>query len=141
MVWIVGDTPILKRFFEGPLAQYCGRISYAIYIMHGPVMGLCVRPIVGNVFIPASGEPGTPEFKEAVMARGIKGVIGISTTRQLTTGWVLGVVMVGAVVVWAADIFWRAVDDPIVKLGRRLEMYCVDDVEEKPRGRGYSQAV
>ncbi|KIH89804.1 hypothetical protein SPBR_00529 [Sporothrix brasiliensis 5110] len=38
---IVGTTPhipVLKRFFESSFCQYLGRISYSLYLVHGPVL-------------------------------------------------------------------------------------------------------
>ncbi len=30
--------PLLRRFFESPFCQYLGRISYSLYLVHGPVL-------------------------------------------------------------------------------------------------------
>jgi len=141
VVWIVGDMPFLKRLFETPVAQYSGRVSYAVYIMHGPVMGIYSSRVLGFPGSAAVGEAGTEGFKEAIMGKGVKGYFGVSTPTQLTMGWFVGLCMMGIIVIWAADIFWRAVDEPIVKLARRIEMCCLDDTEEKPRSPGYSAAA
>ena len=39
-VWSVGELAYVRRLFESRVAQYCGKISYAIYIMHGPGLEL-----------------------------------------------------------------------------------------------------
>ncbi|KAK3341271.1 acyltransferase 3 [Lasiosphaeria hispida] len=139
IVWSVGELATLKRFFEGPLAQYCGRISYAVYIVHGLALGMFERRILGRPFVPASGTPGAPGFKEAVAGWGVKGYVGVVNTTQMTVGWFVGLCILGPMVIWAADLFWRAIDDPIVRLGRKLELACVDDAEKgSSRNQSYS---
>ncbi|KAK3984838.1 acyltransferase 3 [Cladorrhinum sp. PSN332] len=145
MVWAIGELDGLKKFFEGPLAQYCGRISYAVYICHGPVMDLFQRALIGRPAVPAHGEQEETDFAAGGLLpdSGVKSVFGISTTFQITVSWFVGLWLLGPLVIWAADIFWRAVDDPIVKLGKRLEVACLDDSSEQPnpRSQGYSLAA
>ncbi|KAK3393705.1 acyltransferase 3 [Podospora didyma] len=141
MVWSIGELPLLKGFFEGPLAQYCGRISYAVYICHGPMLLLFQDAVLGKSDAPAKGERGTPEFKPAVVGWGVKGHLGIANTTQITTSWLVGLFIIGPMVIWAADVFWRAVDNPVVSLGKKLENACLDDTEPSPRSLGYSSVV
>jgi hypothetical protein len=141
MVWSVGALPLLKRFFEGPFAQYCGRISFAMYICHGFGLGLWEKRVLGWQGIPASGEPGTPDYKPGEEAYGVKGYIGCATTTQITASWFVGLCILGPMIVWVADLFWRAVDDPVVRIGKKLEVACLDDAEPSPRAQGYSVAT
>ncbi|KAH6634173.1 acyltransferase 3 [Chaetomium sp. MPI-SDFR-AT-0129] len=140
-VWAVGDLDFLREFFEGPFAQYCGRISYAVYICHGPVEGLFKERLIGHPPIPEWGEPGAPEYKPALPAMGIKGLIGDDTTIQITLSWLFGLWLLGPLVIWAADVFWRGIDAQIVTLARKLETVCLDDTEPTPRSQGYSIAA
>ncbi|KAK0630026.1 acyltransferase 3 [Bombardia bombarda] len=140
-VWSVGELPFLKRFFEGSLAQYCGRVSYAVYICHGPVLGYFQKRVLGADYIPATGEPGTPDFKQAIAAAGIKGILGATTVTQKTMSWFVGLCILGPIVIWVADIFWRAIDNPVVSIGRKFENACLDDTEPSPRAMGYSPAA
>lgn len=140
-VWAVGDLDSLRKLFESRLAQYCGRISYAVYICHGPVEELFKEWLIGHPITPASGELGAADYTPALPARGIKGIIGVETTTQVTVGWFLGLWLLGPLVIWAADLFWRAVDSQIVSLARRLETLCLDDTEPSPRSQGYSVAA
>ncbi|KAK4672544.1 hypothetical protein QC763_103940 [Podospora pseudopauciseta] len=141
-VWAVGELDFLRRFFEGGLAQYCGRISYAIYIMHGPVMDTIQASILGHVDIPARGKPGDANFKAALPAAGVKGFFGVKTPTQITLSWFFGMWMIGPFVFWAADVFWRVVDNRIVDWGKRLENWCLDeDTGPSPRSQGYSVAA
>ena len=38
LVWTVNNSDVLKKPFNTPFIQYLGKISYAIYLMHGPVI-------------------------------------------------------------------------------------------------------
>jgi peptidoglycan/LPS O-acetylase OafA/YrhL len=140
-VWAVGDLGFLRRLFDSPLAQYCGRISYAVYICHGPVEDLFKEWLIGHPITAASGEFGAPDYTPALPARGIKGLVGVETATQMTVSWFLGIWLLGPLVIWAADVFWRAVDSQIVTLARRLEALCLDDTEPSPRSQGYSIAT
>ncbi|KAK4148541.1 acyltransferase family-domain-containing protein [Chaetomidium leptoderma] len=140
-VWAVGDLGFLRRLFESPVAQYCGRISYAVYICHGPVEDLFRERLLGYPTIPAQGEPGAPGYQPALAATGVKGLIGVETMTQITMSWFVGLWVLGPLVIWAADLFWRAVDSQIVSLARRLETLCLDDTEPSPRSQGYSLAA
>lgn len=142
MVWVVGELEPLRRFFESPLAQYCGRISYAVYICHGPVEDLFKAWLLGNPPVPAHGLPGDLDYKPPVPATGVKGIFGTETPFQITAGWFAGLCLLGPLVIWAADLFWRAVDDPIVRMARRFETLCLDETPDaNPRGHGYSVAA
>ncbi|KAL2130397.1 hypothetical protein VTI74DRAFT_6525 [Chaetomium olivicolor] len=140
-VWAVGDLECLRETFESPLAQYCGRISYAVYICHGPVEELSRGWLIGNAFTPAYGEPGALDYEPAMPARGVKGIIGVKTVTQVTLGWFAGLCLFAPLVIWAADVFSRLVDNRIVSLARRLEMVCLDDAELSPSSQRYSTAA
>ncbi|GAB1310200.1 Hard surface induced protein [Madurella fahalii] len=141
LVWAVGELDCLRRFFERPFAQYCGRISYAVYVCHGPMEDLLREWLLGHPQTPARGIPGSANFKPAMPATGVKGYLGVETTLQITVSWFVGLCLLGSLVIWAADLFWRAVDKPIVSLARELEGLCLDDTELKPRAPGYSMAA
>ncbi len=78
VVWCSGDLRPIKRFLEGPMAQYSGRISYAIYIVHGPVLHLLQRRVTGHADVPSHGTPGKKGFKKAIVGSGLKGLFGTS---------------------------------------------------------------
>jgi hypothetical protein len=142
VVWSCGELDFLRRFLENEFSQYCGRISYAVYIVHGPVLGMFQQYVIGDALVPPAGVPSMPDYRSAIPASGVKGLIGIQTPVQRTAGWLVGLLILGPIVVWAADVFWRAVDEPIIGLARRLETICLDDShhenEHDTRGQGYS---
>ncbi|KAF2135326.1 uncharacterized protein K452DRAFT_210309, partial [Aplosporella prunicola CBS 121167] len=93
----VCNSPALRRPFESSMAQYFGRISYAFYLMHGPVMH-SVGFVVMRVLCGLAGRNGR--------------YVGC-----LAVGWLISL----GVSVCAADIFWRCVDAPSVRLARWAE--------------------
>jgi len=137
IVWAVGDLRPLKRLFEGRVAQYCGRVSYAVYICHGPVLNMYEKRVLGHPFVAAKGEVGSPDYKAAVLGTGVKGLFGVATRAQATMSWFVGLLVLGPLVVWAADIFWRAIDTPVVEIGKKIETACLDD-EGEPSHQGYA---
>ncbi|KAL1879340.1 hypothetical protein VTK73DRAFT_7177 [Phialemonium thermophilum] len=129
-VWSCGELGCVRRFLERPFSQYCGRISYAIYIVHGPILAMLQGMVVGSIYVPAKGEPGDKNYKPAISASGIKGRVGVEGPLQQMICWFLGLVVLTPAVVWTADVFWRAVDMPIVALAKRVEAVCLDEERE-----------
>lgn len=140
VVWSCGELGLVRRFLENPFAQYCGHISYAVYIVHGPVLGMFQDYVVGSAPMPTQGDPPAPGSHPFLSPLGVKGIFGIETPFQRTMSWLTSLVILAPVVIWVADIFWRAVDLPIVNMARRLETMCLDDsgtVEPiRPRAHG-----
>lgn len=126
MVWTCGELHFIKRLLESPLAQYCGHISYAIYIVHGPVLEMLQKRVAGTLYQPPMAAPGLPGYRPEVIASGIKGLIGVHTASQRTVSWFMGLFILGPIVVWAADLFWRFVDIPMIKLARDIETSVLD---------------
>lgn len=135
MVWTCGELPFIKRALESRFAQYCGHISYAIYIVHGPVLEVLQRQIAGTLYQPPMASPGLPGYRKEVLAAGVKGMIGVQTATQRTVSWALGLFLLGPIVVWAADVFWRLVDIPMIKLARDIETKVLDMGDDLGRPR------
>ncbi|KAL2020953.1 hypothetical protein VTK56DRAFT_7840 [Thermocarpiscus australiensis] len=100
-VLAVGRSSGWQRFFNLGVVQYLGRISYAIYLMHGPVLH-------------------TVGYAVERWAWGLTGVSG----KAYPAGFALASVFVIPVVIWASDVFWRAVDAPVVRFAKWLEERC-----------------
>lgn len=126
LVWAVTQTPCLQGRLENPFCQYWGRISYAVYIVHGPILNTVQRAVVGHEAVGQVGAPGTKGYRAAVAARGIKALTGDKTQTQQTLVWLLGIVVIFPVIFWVAGAFWRLVDSPITAASRRLEDWCYD---------------
>ncbi|KAF2089827.1 hypothetical protein K490DRAFT_71565 [Saccharata proteae CBS 121410] len=96
------STPSFQSPFLHPLPQYLGKISYSLYICHGPVihcLGMWLTPALWDFF-----------------------------GWQTGWGWAVGFLGGGAVVVGfvvvVADAFWRAVDRRVVGFARAVERWC-----------------
>ncbi|EAQ92431.1 hypothetical protein CHGG_00666 [Chaetomium globosum CBS 148.51] len=100
-VLAVGRSRGWQRFFNLSVPQYFGKISYAIYLMHGPVIHTVGYAIEG-------------------WAWGLTGTEG----RAYEAGFALAAVFVVPIVIWVSDVFWRAVDAPIVRFAKWLEATC-----------------
>ncbi|KAL2115170.1 hypothetical protein VTJ04DRAFT_10833 [Mycothermus thermophilus] len=130
VVWAVGELSWVRRLFETSVAQYCGDISFAMYICHGAVSDLLGDPIMGY-----------PTKEDGSRGRGVQGVLGMETPRQIVVGWIIGLFLLSPFVIWAADVFWRAVDRPVVNLARKFEIWCLEEerrTRTAPESEGYS---
>ncbi|KAK8042304.1 acyltransferase family-domain-containing protein [Apiospora rasikravindrae] len=99
-VFCVARSPLWQRVFTTGPVQYLGRLSFAIYLMHGPV---------------------THTLGYRVQRWAWTSVTGIETEAAFRSGAILAAAINIPVVLWAADIFARAVDAPIVRFTRWLE--------------------
>jgi peptidoglycan/LPS O-acetylase OafA/YrhL len=100
-VLAVGWSRGWQLFFTLPVVQYFGRISYALYLMHGPVMH-------------------TVGYAIERWAWGLTGTEG----KAYEAGFALAAVFVVPIVIWVSDVFWRAVDAPVVRFAKWLEARC-----------------
>lgn len=100
-VLCVGHSPRWKSFFNLAPIQYLGKISYALYLMHGPVMHT-----VGYVI-----------ERRAYAITGVEGW-------WYNAGFVLGSMGCIPAVIWAADVFWRLFDIPTVRFAKWVETKC-----------------
>jgi len=101
---------MFKRPFNSAFAQYLGKISYALYLVHGPTLRSLGFYTVVKLW-------------------------GFVDTTKTTGGYLVGVmggaVVVGIAVFWISDIFWRAVDVGCVKLARWFENVCMVKHEDE----------
>ncbi|KAM5352367.1 hypothetical protein ACJ41O_005090 [Fusarium nematophilum] len=94
----VARSPNWQRVFNTGFVQYLGKISYALYLMHGPAIHA-----VGYHF-----------EKLSYSLTGTEG-------NQFVAGFILSSFFVIPIVFWWADVFWRAVDVPTVKFAKWWE--------------------
>ncbi|MCJ1356782.1 MAG: hypothetical protein MMC33_006778 [Icmadophila ericetorum] len=91
--------PALQRPFNSSFARYLGRISYALYLVHGPM----IRVVGGRI---------------------LKWAWSISGTKRrwtYNTGFAITSLLLTPVIVWAADLFERGVDARCIKLAKWVE--------------------
>ncbi|QDS73962.1 hypothetical protein FKW77_008256 [Venturia effusa] len=97
----------LQKPFNTAVVQYLGKISYAMYLVHGPVLHVIGYRI----------------------ERWAWGITGIETQQQYIAGFVLAGVFIVPLVIWISDLFWRGVDAKTVSFARWVEARC--NVEEE----------
>ncbi|KAL1966430.1 hypothetical protein VTN77DRAFT_4572 [Rasamsonia byssochlamydoides] len=99
IVHSINNSPPIQKLFTNSISQYLGKISYAFYIVHGPILhslGYSIMPSIWRY-------------------------TGKETNLQFCTGLLIGWIICLPVALWAGDIFWRVVDIPSVKFARWLE--------------------
>lgn len=100
------STNAIRCLFDNPVSVYLGKLSYALYLVHGPVVHMLGFWLV-------------PWFWS---------LTGKETQFQKELGFMGAFVVVTALVIWSADLFWRGVDNRCVALARWLEnMVAVGD--------------
>lgn len=94
--------PRCQRPFTTRFARYLGKISYALYLVHG---------ITNRTFGKA-------------MRNSIWRITGKEGWWRFNGGWLLTTVLYVPIVFCVADIFWRAVDMTAVRFARGIENRC-----------------
>ncbi|KAH8888132.1 hypothetical protein GQ53DRAFT_768016 [Thozetella sp. PMI_491] len=92
------SNPIVSRMLNSALPQYLGRISYSLYIIHGPLihtLGYAVFPFFWTI-------TGRNE--------GWRYLAGFGAAYMVLLASAIGM----------ADLFWRMVDEPCVRLARAV---------------------
>jgi peptidoglycan/LPS O-acetylase OafA/YrhL len=90
---------LLQPLFSTPLARYLGRISFALYCVHTPLLNWTGFRIF---------------------------IFWTTSALGYSLGWLVGFAILSVIVVLAADLFTRAVDQPCIRLARWLETRCLD---------------
>lgn len=101
LVGLVSHSPpnsILIRLFSSSVPQYLGRISYSLYILHGPLLHL---------------------FGYRVFLAVWKGM-GSDTRTSFFFGGLISYLIVLFVVIWIADLFCRGIDERSISLAHRI---------------------
>lgn len=115
--FIVASVPRiswLKAFFETPACQYLGRVSFAFYLVHGPVLWT-----LGDRFYAAAGRlraghiAVVPEWINIVPLPG-SGPFGLEINYLVPQIILLGFTL------WFAEMVTKFIDEPSVKLAQRF---------------------
>ncbi|KAH9883549.1 acyltransferase family-domain-containing protein [Xylariomycetidae sp. FL2044] len=94
--------PTVQSFFLTRPARYLGRISFALYLVHG--LG---NRTVGKLLLNACWD-----------------YIGKEGYWPYTISFIVSTTLYFPIVIWASDVFWRGVDIPSTNLARWLEKKC-----------------
>ncbi|KAF5655620.1 hypothetical protein F25303_554 [Fusarium sp. NRRL 25303] len=103
--WSLSRDRLLQKPFTSRPLRYLAKISFTLYLVHGPVLHLFGYSMVSA----------------------FQGLTGSSTQWQYQSGLLLALAVLAPVVVWIADVFWRAVDTPCsVLVVRTIEPFFID---------------
>jgi peptidoglycan/LPS O-acetylase OafA/YrhL len=108
----------LKQLFESRPCQFLGKVSYAFYLVHGPILWS-----IGDRLYAAVGRT------EESDSTNIPGWIDICRLPNwgplgLEVNFLVAQMILLPLTLWTASIVTRTIDDPIVKLSRWLYEYC-----------------
>jgi peptidoglycan/LPS O-acetylase OafA/YrhL len=102
VTWSIANSSTLQKPFNTSFAQYLGRISYSLYVVHGPLIHIVGFSVTPYIWIHVTGMEGIWYWIG----------LGISTA------------ILGVCVAFAADLFYRAVDMRAVRIARWFEDLC-----------------
>ena len=113
ITWSVANSKLIQPIFTNSFTLYLGKISYALYLVHGNVLKslqYASMPLIYRIT-----NDGTKQK---------------ATTGGQVVAWLLGVLITGLATFWISDLFWRYVDMPSVSFARWVEEKVSDDLEE-----------
>lgn len=114
IVLAIPRLPWLKRFFEGAFCQYLGRISFALYLVHGPVL-----VTLGDRVYTAVGFVAPHEENRKMLAWWINRLpLPITGPLGLETAFLVPHIILLPFTLWLADVVTRTVDEPSVKFAQ-----------------------
>ncbi|KAI0546505.1 hypothetical protein F4679DRAFT_587517 [Xylaria curta] len=123
IVWSCGRLAFARKTILGSrFAQYAGRISFAVYIVHGPIFSLFQDAVLGV--------SARPEKWVGSKGSGLRGWIGIDTAFHRTVCWAAGFAVLFPLVIVVARFFCRFVDEPFMRLAKKIEIWAVSDPDE-----------
>ncbi|KAH9886891.1 acyltransferase family-domain-containing protein [Xylariomycetidae sp. FL2044] len=93
LVLSIDRSPTIQRVFTTRFAQYLGRISYALYLVHLMLLH-SLGFWLGRFFV---------------------GLTGSDSDAQYFTGILVAALVLWVVTIWAADLGWRFVDTTMVR--------------------------
>ncbi|OAP54913.1 hypothetical protein AYL99_10613 [Fonsecaea erecta] len=102
--WACINSDIVSPIFNNEVAQYLGRISFALYLTHGMLIRSLGYVVIGRL-------------------RSLTGAYVREDTSlaQFMFIWLFGYVLMLPFFLCVADLFWRTIDVPSVKLARDIE--------------------
>ena len=122
LVWVACRWAALRNFLgKNDFMQYLGKISFALYLMHGPVIRMIGFGVVPWVYREVLGL----DIDGVAGGMGGSGEKQVPGAREVVEAWVVVLVLVGPVIWWTSDLFHRVVDEPCVRLARWVEGKCL----------------
>jgi len=121
----IPHIPVLKRFFEMRFFQYLGRISFAFYLVHGPL----IRTVADRLYAAA----GCIRESHSATAAGWMNMMPIPNFGPLglELNFLLPHLLIFPITLWMAEITTKLFDEPSVKFSQWLYRKTLDS-SEKP---------
>ena len=111
VTWAAANSNLIKPIFTNRFSIYLGKISFALYLVHGNVLKSLLFSAMPTIY--------------GITNDGTKADI---STRGILVSWMLGAMLVLPVTFWLSDLFTRVVDLPCVNFARWFEgKVCVED--------------
>ncbi|KAK4189467.1 acyltransferase 3 [Podospora australis] len=117
LVACIPRMPWLRRFFETRFCQFLGRVSYALYLVHGPILATIGDRLYHAIGWSRPVEDGKPDMLAAwrdIFPLPKTGPMGLELSFLLPHLFLLPLTL------WMADVVTRAVDEPCVKFAAWL---------------------
>lgn len=131
IVACIPRMPWLKRFFESRFCQFLGRVSFSLYLVHGPILAT-----VGDRLYYIVGWVRDATDKHERVAHWAN-LFPLPKTGPmgLELGFLLPNLILLPLTLWVADVVTRAVDDPAVKIAAKLYKLVQSGEEEEKQQR------
>jgi peptidoglycan/LPS O-acetylase OafA/YrhL len=110
IIWTTSNCLPLLRFFSGPVAGFLGKVSFALYLVHGiviHVLGVRLLPLMWKL-------------------------TGTGSSIQWELGFFLAIVVYLPVCLFIAKYFTVFIDEPSLRFSRWLEDALGESTSEKP---------
>ncbi|KAK6536425.1 hypothetical protein TWF281_000662 [Arthrobotrys megalospora] len=114
--------PDIQRLLCTDICQYLGRISFAFYLVHGPLL----QSMAFTLLLSAWRAVGVAKLFNATIDDPTDAEANSIERWQLAATWFVFAINT-VLTIWAADVFWRTFDAPSVRFCRWLEKKVVRD--------------
>lgn len=102
MICAMNNDNWLQRTFGSNVLQSLSKISFSLYLVHGPVLHLFGYSLVQKYL----------------------DLIGDETEIRFQSGVILAFVSLSPIMLWVADVFWRLVEKPCGAFVSHIERVC-----------------
>ncbi|KAF9886752.1 hypothetical protein FE257_011129 [Aspergillus nanangensis] len=109
LVYAIGKSSLLQRPFNSAPVQYLGRISFSLYLIHQAVYRIAREPVRNFIWWLVTRE----DYATVENAS--------SRVLPFAFSWMVTLLIMGAAVVYLADLFTRFVDVKSVLFAKRFE--------------------
>ncbi|KAH6644310.1 acyltransferase family-domain-containing protein [Boeremia exigua] len=118
--------PLLKRFFETRFCQYLGRISFALYLVHGIVIHVFTNRLYAAVGFKKDGHKNISHWV-GLFPLTMNGPMGFELAF-----WAVQIINI-PVTFYAAEVVTKLFDEPSVKFSTWLYKQTLEPQPESPR--------